>query len=488
MALLSLSLLGSFQAWTANGEQQTFRTLKERALLAYLAIEHGRSHRREDLAELLWPDRSEGVARNNLRQAMYGLRQVVGEAEFDNIFLVTSKDVRFNLSEKVWLDVAAYEIHLKAVKAHLHQQTGPCAYCLQHMRDAVEIYRDSFLWDVYFDKNAAYQDWLISRRENYFQLQLQALRSLVEMYESMEEYSQAAIYALRLVAMDDLNESLYRQVMILLARLGQHTAAMEQYELCRQKRKAGLGVDLEQETIALAEHIRQGRFDPTLLPVDSLVHNLPVHLTPFIGREMELAKMTQIIENLNCRLLSVVGPGGVGKTRLAVQAAMLQLRSFNDGVYFVALDAVKSTGHLAEVISRTIGLSPAGDQDLTNTLIDFLRLRRVLLVLDNFEHLLEGRDLLLEILQAAPFTKILVTSRERLHLQAEFLLELSGLPFPHEELVVVDGDNGQVLLNMRQYPAIELLLERSSRVYSEIEVPGLTPGKKWQTRKMCALQ
>jgi predicted ATPase len=185
---------------------------------------------------------------------------------------------------------------------------------------------------------------------------------------------------------------------------------------------------------------------------------------------MELAKITQLMENPNCRLISIVGPGGVGKTRLAVQAALMHLRSFPDGVYFVPLEVVHSADQLVETISRTVGLVPGSGQDLQQALFDFLRLKRVLLVLDNLEHLLEGRSLLLEMLQAASFARILVTSRERLMLQAEFLLELGGLSFPTSEQVAATDGSGQMLSDTRRYPAVQLLLERSSRLRPDVAI------------------
>jgi DNA-binding SARP family transcriptional activator len=266
MAHLSLSLLGAFQAWTSNGEQQSFRTLKERALLSYLAVEHGHAHRREALASMFWPDRADTIARNNLRQALFGLRQAVGEAAFDSIFTISTTEVIFNLSEQVWLDTAAFDVHLRAYEAHLHHDSGSCAYCLQHLRDAVEIYRDSFLKDIQPDKNPEYYKWISARRDQFSRSHLQALVSLIDIHESMGEDAQAAAYALRLVQIDDLQERNYRRVMHLLARVGRYNEALEQYELCLHKLREGAGREPDEETKALAAQIRQGRFYQSQFP------------------------------------------------------------------------------------------------------------------------------------------------------------------------------------------------------------------------------
>lgn len=472
MAYLSLSLLGPFQAWTADGVSQSFRTLKERALLSYLAVEHSQPHSREMLANLFWPDRSEGIARNNLRQALYGIRQVIGEPGFSSVFNLTVDEVQFNLSDNVWLDAAAFDVHIRASRAHNHLETEQCSYCLQQLRDTVEVYRGNFLEDVDLDKNQEFQDWLIFRREQYFRMQSQSLETLIRSYESTGEYVQATMYAQRQVSMDDINENLYRRLTILLARTGQFSAAMEQFEICQRKLWEVLGKQMDPEFYRLAEQIRSGKFDSVVQINRSPVHNLPVQVTPFIGREMELSQISRYLATPACRLLTLAGPGGVGKTRLAIEAGLLHLQSFPGGTFFVPLDQVQSADRLVETIGAAIGLTTGGSQDFKVTLLDFLRSRHVLLILDNFEHLMDGKGLLLEILQAAPFVRIIVTSRENLNYQVEFTLEVQGLPFPERmdtgRLAPLDAPMG---IEGYEYAAVRLFLERASRVRGDFIQP-----------------
>ncbi len=462
MTHLSLSLLGPFQAWTAEGVLQPFRTLKERALLAYLAVESGELHRRETLAEMFWPDRSEGVARNNLRQALYGIRQGIGDTAFDQIFVVTNDEVRINLSDQVWLDMAAYAIHLKAVQLHNHEHSESCPYCIQNLRDAVEIYRGNFLEDVILEKNQEFQEWVAIQREQYFRMQSQSLEALVDAYEQAGNYAQAIIYARRLVQLDDLRESLYRKLMTLLAKSGQTSAAMEEYETCRRKLKEGLGTDPDAKTVALIEQIRAGNFDTGTATARPIFHNLPEQLTPFIGREMELVQISKALENPAYRMVSLVGLGGVGKTRLAIQAAYMNMRLFPDGVYFIPLDTIQSSGPLCDVIGRVIGLVPGAQQDTTQLLLDYLRPMQILLVLDDFEHFLERKEQLLEILKYAPYVKILLTTRERLRFQAECLIELQGLSYPKG--LTKGADFRLIETQAVRSDAVRLLFERASRV------------------------
>lgn len=462
MPYLSLALLGPFQAWTENGTPQTLRTLKERALLAYLAVENNRLHRRDVLAELFWPDRTEGVARNNLRQALYGIRQAIGEPGYNAIFSVSSDDIEVSLGESIWLDLAAYDMHLRAARVHHHAPGDLCSSCIQHLQAGVELVRGAFMEGIFLENNRKFQDWVTFQRSRLEQQHIQALELLIHEYERLGDFSQAAVYAIDQISFDDLNEGHYYRLMNLLAQAGRGAAALDWYEACRRK-FSDMRVSAPSEAISLfAEQIRQGQFEHHPAGIYAAPHNLPESLTPFFGREMELSQITARLESHSCRLISLAGLGGVGKTRLAIQAARLNMRLFPDGVYFVSLDAVNSAPQLLEVIGQVIGLAPGVGQDMRTVLLGYLRLKHVLLILDNFEHLLDEKGLLLEILQAAPFVKILLTSRERLRLQAEHLIELTGLSFPPAALA--EDAQEEVRASLEGYAAVRLFLERAARV------------------------
>ncbi len=155
-------------------------------------------------------------------------------------------------------------------------------------------------------------------------------------------------------------------------------------------------------------------------------HNLPHQPTPFIGRANELAQLNERLVDPECRLLTVVGPGGVGKTRLALEAAAAQLLRFRDGVYFAALAPLFDPNLMPTVIAEAVRLSFAPGQAPKNQLLNYLRDRQMLLVLDNFEHLLAGVSLIWELVESAPGIKLMVTSRERLQLQSEVVFRLEG--------------------------------------------------------------
>ena len=198
-------------------------------------------------------------------------------------------------------------------------------------------------------------------------------------------------------------------------------------------------------------------------------HNLPSQPTPFVGREEELAQITQLLAEPSCRLLSLLGPGGVGKTRLAIRAAEGQIHEFPDGVYFVTLAPIGSPELLASTIMDALGAFLSGTMDARAQLLNTLRGKHLLLVLDNFEHLLEGAMLVADMMENAPRLKVLVTSRERLNLREEWLLPLQGMRYP--------GDEEAAKANEEDYAAIQLFAQRARRVRSDFSLT--TEGPHW---------
>jgi predicted ATPase/DNA-binding NarL/FixJ family response regulator len=181
-------------------------------------------------------------------------------------------------------------------------------------------------------------------------------------------------------------------------------------------------------------------------------HALPVQLTSFVGREVELAEITHLLSEPSCRLLTLTGPGGIGKTRLAIEVA--RQTSFSNGAYFVALQPLTSPDFIISTIAASLNYTFFGEQEPKTQLLNYLREQSLLLVLDNFEHLLEGADLLPEILETAPSVKLLVTSRERLRLREEWMFDVRGLSFPDDKQPA----------ELEAYSAIELFMQSARRV------------------------
>ena len=199
-------------------------------------------------------------------------------------------------------------------------------------------------------------------------------------------------------------------------------------------------------------------------PARAVKHNLPAQSTVFIGRETELADIRKRLTDPACRLLTLVGPGGIGKTRLAIEAAWQQLEHFSDGVFFIPLASIESATFIAPALADALHLTQTSQQDPFVQVSNYLRTKTVLLVIDNFEHLLDSAQLLSELLDSSRQLKLLVTSRERLHLKDEWLFDVQGLrcPMPDQEEQSTD--------NLASYEAVQLFVQSAERVQSEFSL------------------
>jgi predicted ATPase/DNA-binding CsgD family transcriptional regulator len=218
-----------------------------------------------------------------------------------------------------------------------------------------------------------------------------------------------------------------------------------------------------------------------LQPSKSLtrVHHLPPQPTPFIGRVEEVAEIIRLLADPACRLLTLIGPGGIGKTRLAIRVAAEVVADFADGVYLVNLQPIHSADFLASAIADALDFSLRGHEEPIQELLNYLRKKEALLVLDNFEQLLStgGADPLASILELCPVIKLLVTSREVLNLQEEWLYPVQGLSFPDSPLPPSQSSpsKGESWVEVEQYSAVQLFVERARRIRRDFSLADELP-------------
>ena len=468
MSALRLLLLGPPRI-ERDGLPVTLERRKSIALLVYLAIAR-RRHSRDELAALFWPDFSQTSARASLRRTLAALKKDIGEewleVDRDLIGLMPDADLR--------TDIDDLQRYLADCRAHGHPSTDVCLGCLMPLSEAVNLSRGDFLTGFSLPDSPAFEEWQMFQAEDFRRLVSGALARLVDGHSAQREFEAAITYARRWLMLDVFNEEAQRVLMKLYVWNGQVTHALGQYRACCDILDKEMGLPPEEATTGLYEDIKSNRLPAPpdrYLPAPLAAsasgrHNLPVQLTPFIGREGELTQIEQLLALPAGRLITLVGPGGIGKTRLAIQSAAQHMAAFRNGVYFVALAPLRSPEHLVPALADALQFTFYGANEPRTQLISFLREKELLLVLDNFEHLTDGAPLLVEILQNAPRVKLLVTSRERLSVQGEWLLEICGLDYP-----ATARQNGSA-----HYSALRLFISCARRhditlVFSDADLP-----------------
>ncbi len=405
-------------------------------LLAYLAQER-RIHSREALATLLWDDRSQKQALSNLRTLLTSLRKQA------NAFVqITNKTLQIQ-------DEVVTDTHLFMEQLHAAENAWPSELSVTQLEEALTLYRGDFLEGVLLANSLELENWIQTTREQLRQKVLMARQKLLAHYLCQGAYHDGLRHGSILLEMDPWDENVHRQMMQLYAYSGQRQAALAQYETCVNLLDTELGLAPAPETTDLYERIQ------TAVSTSS---NLPAFVTTFIGREQELGLCIQHLRNPDCRLLTIVGLGGIGKTRLALQAASSLQMDFINGCHFVSLAAVESVDEVAMAIVEAID-APFVAANVETQLLDYLRNKEMLIILDNFEHLLNASSLLLSILQTAPNVKFFITSRVRLNIRPEWLLELSGLAYPID-----------LGINCEQCAAVQLFWQRARVIMPEFEL------------------
>jgi predicted ATPase/DNA-binding SARP family transcriptional activator len=457
---LHIRLLGDFHL--VYGETVVTRLNADRlqSLLAYLLLHRRAPQPRQQLAFLIWPDSTEAQARGNLRNLLHQLRRALPDA--DEFIEIESLTLQWRPGAPFVLDVADFQAALAEAKRA--EQAGEQATARQALERAVTLYQGDLM-------PGCYDDWIIPIREELRQSLQAALERLLHLLEAMQEYREAIRYAQRLVQFDPLYEAGYVQWMRLHALGGDRAAVRRVYDSCVNVLKRELGVGPSQTTreaferLLRLEPLPAATVEPQAVPAPARqapapatqARPLPPQPTPFLGREEELEEIAVLLADSACRLLSVVGPGGMGKTRLALRVAERHAEEGGEAA-FVPLAPVGSAELLVPAVADALGLAFYGGTDPRTQLFNFLRERRTLLVLDNFEHLLEGAELLSEMLRHAPGVKLLVTSRVRLNLHEEWVFSIEGLPVPAQ------GEG------MKESSATALFVQSARRVTSGFTV------------------
>jgi predicted ATPase/DNA-binding SARP family transcriptional activator len=447
---------------------QQIRLRKGRDLIKLLALAPDHQMHREQLMEMLWPDRSPEAAAHSLSQTLYALRPLL--AELDPSIRVQFEDecLVFSAEGGVSTDVEDFEQAARSALNHPGPlDTQAAASC----QEAIIAYTGDLL------PEDGPSDLFYQRREQLRQLYLDLLLDLADYNLEAQEYLPAIGTLQKAIAADPANEEAHIRLMRAYALSNQRQAALRQYQVLEVSLRRDLDVDPAPESQLLREQILSGALVSRRPSFDWLFapqHNLPALVSSFIGREAELAELRGLAQAH--RLVTLTGAGGVGKTRLAIKVAENLLGEFPQGVFWVELAVLSNPELVARAVLEVFRLPGQDSGSEMERLVDFLKQRHSLLLLDNCEHLVTSCASLAErLLKGCPDLWILATSRVRLDLPGEMVYHVPALAVP-------EAAGSLVVVKLAQYDAVRLFTERS-RSYS----PGftVTPGNASAVARIC---
>ncbi|MFC1526214.1 BTAD domain-containing putative transcriptional regulator [Candidatus Latescibacterota bacterium] len=457
MSSLRLTFFGSPQV-AINGEIVALETRKAQALLAYVVLNrHPQS--REKLASIFWPELSTDRAFANLRETLSILRRALTDEWLD----VRRHEVMTKASPALWVDVFRFQQHLQDAATHEHSETITCVECLPSLLAAIDLYADDFLRGFTLPGCPVFDEWQGFSADLYRERLFGCLHMVVEHYACSQQVNQAIQYAQRWLALCPWSEAAHRELMRVYALNQQRSEALQQYQRCERMLGEEFGAEPEQETRDLHDAILRPQI--SLHDEPSPLSTLPAQTTTFIGRETEVATAKHLLLQPDVRLVTLTGPGGTGKTRLGLQVAADLLGHYGDGVCFVSLAPVGNPDLVVAAIVQSLGFQAPGDVSPLDVLRAYLRPKQLLLVLDNFEHILDAAPVVVDLLAAAPALDVLVTSRTVLRVSGE-----------HEYLVppmlVPGATNPPSCEWLMKSEAARLFAERAKAVVADFELTG----------------
>ncbi|MGZ5155861.1 MAG: AfsR/SARP family transcriptional regulator [Caldimonas sp.] len=466
MQRLTLALLGEPRIHA--DDRPVLCASKKAAGLFYYLVQSGVRTSRRELARLFWGG-DEDAARTSLRTALQRLPAPLAEwlaADRDSIGL---RDA----------DTATLEVDTRRFAALARADD------IESLTRACELYGGDLLKNLDLDAAPEYDDWLHRERARFRQLAQSVFDRLIARHrergqrdsaQASSEREAAMATARRWTELEPAAEAAHRWLMRLFFEAGQRDAALAQFEVCQRELAVALGRGPDSDTRVLFEAILAGGgsaapggpVGAARATGDAAVLAPELAGTSFVGRVDELAALEQLLGDPACRLLTLHALGGSGKSRLAFALANQVAARFSAGATWVGLDTVASAELLPTAIARAAGLELAPRAEPAAALATALRAQERLLILDNFEHLVGSSavDLVLALLREAPRVSVVVTSRETLGVQEEWVYEVPGLGFPSAD-APASAPAGE-------YPAVELFVQRARQAYL-----GFSPRAEW---------
>lgn len=432
---LSIRLFGEVVATLRGGLGVRLPSRRSGWLLAMLAMRNGRPIERQVLAGILWPDSSDACGLQNLRQALVFLRKSLG-ALGQAIRTVRPRSLLLEPSPAIYVDVLDFDSAI---------QNGTME-CLER---AAGLYAGPLLdgWD---------EPFAIEQRDVRLRSYIEALQRLGSHYASLEDNTRAIKYLRLAAAADPYREPVFRSLMNCLARAGEGAAALETYRSLRRRLRSDLHAEPDSQTVQLYRSIRGLASNP---PSKGRATSIPTPLTTLHGRGNEIREIRALLER--CRLVTLTGSAGVGKTRLAIAVADLLRNSFLDGIRFVDLAPVQDPSTIVPTIASVLEIQERPGHSLLETLVAKISDLEMMILLDNCEHLTEAVSEIVEALVAgSPGLHILATSRHSIGVVGEFVWRVPSLRTPDAGPPRIEASPSR-RESLLEADSVRLFLERS---------------------------
>jgi predicted ATPase/DNA-binding SARP family transcriptional activator len=427
-------ILGPLEA-EVDGRQLALGPPKQRALLVALLMRCPEAVPVERLIDELWPENPPETARHAIHVYVSRLRRLIDPPSGPTQIVANSRAYELRVEPEA-VDLARFQKLVQQGRLELPNDPLKAATVVD---EALCLWRGRALADL--DGEAGVRDVVLELEE----LRRDALELQVKAELASGRTGQLVPKLERLLGTYPAHEEFRAQLMLALYRSGRQQDALEEYGRTRQALLHELGLEPGPRLRELQAAIL--RQDPALIvepPELRARRHLPGQPNAFVGRERELADLTELLGSRDARLVTLTGPGGIGKTRLAIAAADRLASRFSDGVFFASLVDIQTPDLIEPTIARALDVQPDGLRPLQRLLLDRLQDRELLLLVDNFEHVVDGASLVSSLLKELPRLKVLVTSRVRLNLYGEALYEVPPLSLPnageHDPELLVDSD------------------------------------------------
>lgn len=416
--MLEVRLLGKFEV-SRDGKPISITSRPAQSLFAYLILNAGNSHRREKLAGMLWPDSLEETARDNLRHALWRLRKALEAASSTRFLQADDQSITFKKSPDYRLDASELENVSGSASA-------------DELKKVLVSYQGELL-------PGFYEEWVLLQREHLSSIFEHHMARLLSLLQDEHRWLDVLEWGERWIRLGQKPEPAYQALMRAHAAKGDMSKVAATYERCVQALQP-FGIEPSEQTRSLYETLKAGKVTRATIPphsveerrIDAPRRNLPVALTSFVGRKKEIDQIVKLLEKR--RLVSLTGPGGVGKTRLAIQASQRLSVKFREGLWWVDLAGLKDGSLIVQAVAQAADVRELSKAPLLQTLAESIGKKHALLILDNCEHLVKDcAELAERLLSACGNLKILATSREILGLTGEEVWRVPPLSLPGPE-------------------------------------------------------